>query len=112
MSNHKNILVTGNAGFMGSWLVDLLLEEGHKVIGIDNLSGGYRINVNKECEFHKGDVRNIKLMTKITKDVDIVYHLAAYAAEGQSAFSPIAINDINLKGINTTLVAAVNKICH
>ncbi|MGQ9595798.1 MAG: NAD-dependent epimerase/dehydratase family protein [Thermoproteota archaeon] len=44
-----NILVTGGAGFMGSWLVDELLNRGHGVISVDNLLGGYMSNVNKDC---------------------------------------------------------------
>lgn len=103
------ILVTGGAGFMGSWLVDELLERGHDVVSVDNLSGGYMRNVNKDCEFIKGDLRNLALVKRITKDVDIIYHLAAYAAEGQSVFSPIEINDINITPMNNLLVCAVNN---
>ncbi len=105
----KNILVTGGAGFMGSWLVDELLMSGHNVTSIDDLSGGYMRNVNKECSFVRGDLRDTALVNKVMKGIDIVYHLAAYAAEGQSVFSPIAINDINIKPMNNLLVAAVNN---
>ena len=82
------ILVTGGAGFMGSWLVDELIKRGHEVINVDDLSGGYMRNVNKKCKFIKMDLRNTKRVLKITKGVDIIFHLAAYAAEGQSVFSP------------------------
>lgn len=103
------ILVTGGAGFMGSWLVDGLLTQGHKVVSVDNLSGGFTRNVNKKCKFVKMDLRDTKKVSKITKDIDIIFHLAAYAAEGQSIFSPIEINDINVKSMNNLLVAAVNN---
>ena len=105
----SNILVTGGAGFMGSWLVDELIDRGENVINVDNLSGGYLRNVNKKCTFIKGDLRDTKLVNKITKNIDIIYHLAAYAAEGQSVFSPIEINEINLRPMNNLLVAAVNN---
>ena len=82
----KTILVTGGAGFMGSWLADELVKRGHKVISVDNLSGGYERNINPDCKFVKIDLRDFKKVNKIMKGVDIVFHLAAYAAEGQSVF--------------------------
>ncbi len=94
---------------MGSWLVDELLGRGHSVISVDDLSGGYMRNVNKDCTFIKGDLRDTALVNRVVSDVDIIYHLAAYAAEGQSVFSPIEINDINIKSMNNLLVAAINR---
>lgn len=103
------ILVTGGAGFMGSWLVDELIKRGHKVISVDNLSGGFKRNVNPKCRFIKMDIRDKNKVNKIVKDIDVIFHLAAYAAEGQSIFSPIEINDINITPMNNLLVAAVNN---
>lgn len=54
------------------------------------------------------DVRDRKKVEKVFEGVDVIFHLAAYAAEGQSFFSPIQINDINITSMNTLLVAAVN----
>ena len=105
----KTILVSGGAGFMGSWLVDELIKRGHNVISVDNLLGGYMNNVNKDCKFIKVDLRDRNKVQEIVKGVDIIFHLAAYAAEGQSIFSPIAINDINITPMNILLVAAVNN---
>lgn len=105
----KNMLVTGGAGFMGSWLVDELISRGHNVSSVDDMSGGYMRNVSKDCSFTRGDLRDRALVNRLVKGVDIIYHLAAYAAEGQSVFSPIAINDINITPMNNLLVAAVNN---
>ena len=93
---------------MGSWLVDELISRGHEVTSVDNLMGGYMRNVSKECLFVKMDVRDGAKVDGVVKGKDVVYHLAAYAAEGQSFFSPVAINDINITPMNNILVSAVN----
>lgn len=103
------VLVTGGAGFIGSWLSDELIRRGHVVVCVDNLSGGYLSNVNRDCTFIKGDLRSRATVRKAMKDIDIIFHLAAYAAEGQSVFSPIEINDINITSMNNILVEAVNN---
>jgi len=103
------ILVTGAAGFMGSWLVDELINSKHDVIGVDNMLGGYKQNINHESDFIKLDLRDFDQVQKLCKDIDIIYHLAAYAAEGQSVFSPASINDINITPMNNLLVAAINN---
>jgi nucleoside-diphosphate-sugar epimerase len=53
----KTILVTGGAGFMGSWLVDELIKRGNDVISVDNMLGGFMRNVNKNCLFIKAELR-------------------------------------------------------
>ncbi len=100
------ILVTGAAGFMGSWLVDELIARGHDVTGIDNLSGGFQHNVNPACRFVVRDLRED--IEDVVAGQEVIFHLAAYAAEGQSVFSPKEINDINIRPMNNLLVAAVN----
>lgn len=102
------ILVTGGAGFMGSWLVDELLKRGHEVTSVDDLSGGFMRNVSKGCKFVKMDLRDARKVDRVVKGQDVICHLAAYAAEGQSVFSPIEINDINITPMNNLLVSAVN----
>jgi UDP-glucose 4-epimerase len=106
----KKVLVTGAAGFIGSWLVDELVERGHNVVSFDDLSGGFERNVNKKSKFIKADLRDNQKVNQVFKEekFDTVFHLAAYAAEGQSMFSPIEINDINITPMNNLLVAAVN----
>jgi len=94
---------------MGSWLVDELLERGHEVVSVDNLLGGSMRNVNPECKFVRADLRNRAKVNDVVRGTNIVFHLAAYAAEGQSIFSPVAINEINLVPMNNLLVEAVNN---
>jgi len=83
-----NILITGNAGLMGSRLADWIIETtDHNVVGIDNLSGGYEENINKKVIFYKRDLDKDDVADIFIKHkFDIVYHMAAYAAEGLSPF--------------------------
>jgi UDP-glucose 4-epimerase len=83
------ILITGVAGLLGSRLADWIIENtDHKVIGIDDLSGGYINNVHKDVGFYKFDlVEGDQLNHVFEREMpDIVYHFAAYAAEGLSPF--------------------------
>jgi UDP-glucose 4-epimerase len=105
----KRVLVTGGAGFIGSWLVDNLVDRGHEVVSADNLLGGKKENVNPDCEFVKADLVRRQEVKPLVKGVDLIYHLAAYAAEGQSIYSPISINEINVMPMNNLLVEAVNN---
>jgi len=85
-----SILVTGCAGLIGSKFCDWIVEniDSAKVIGLDNLSGGYIENVNNKVLFHKVDLTEYDEVAKIFEknSIDYVYHFAAYAAEGLSPF--------------------------
>jgi UDP-glucose 4-epimerase len=71
-------LITGGAGFIGSHLVDKLIEEGHKVVVLDNLSLGKKENINKKAKFYKIDICSSKIKNVFKKEKpDIVFHLAA-----------------------------------
>jgi len=109
--NEKRILITGAAGFIGSNLTDSLLEEGAEVIGIDNLFNGRLENLedafrNKKFEFYKGDIRDLNFLLDMFKDIDIVYHEAAFTSVPQSVKMPENCNDVNVNGVLNVLNAA------
>ena len=59
-----NILITGAAGFLGSHLVDYFIKNNHKVIGVDNMIGGSKDNVNPNSKFIKKDITELDVMEK------------------------------------------------
>lgn len=83
-----NVLITGIAGLIGSHFSRYLLDGEYNVIGIDNLSGGYKDFIDDRVIFYEMDLINsIKLEDVFRKEkIDYVYHFAAYAAEGLSPF--------------------------
>jgi UDP-glucose 4-epimerase len=83
----KKIIITGVAGLLGSRMAEWVLEHHptYKIIGIDDLSGGYREHVPESVEFHQLDLVKDNV-SPLFSDVEIVYHFAAYAAEGLSPF--------------------------
>ena len=103
--------VTGGAGFMGSHLVDELIDLGHEVVTIDDLSGGFEENVNEKATFVKGSVTDYELINKLFEEhqFDYVYHLAAYAAEGLSHFIKRFNYTNNLIGSVNLINASVNN---
>jgi len=103
-------LVTGAAGFIGSHVCDELLHMGHKVVAMDDLSGGFMENVSPRATFVKGRVENRALVAKLFKQhkFDYVFHLAAYAAEGLSHFIKVFNYNNNLIGSVNLINAAVN----
>lgn len=81
-------LVTGAAGFMGAHLVNELERSGRKVLAVDDLSGGFRANLNPRVPFLQGSVTDAEFVDGLFEQhpIEHVYHLAAYAAEGLSHF--------------------------
>jgi len=83
---------------MGSWVVDKLVEEGHEVYTIDNLSGGNRENANDEATNYILDLADKKTTEEVVKKVkpEVLFHLAACAREGASQFQPQKVTETNL----------------
>lgn len=104
----SKVLVTGGAGFIGSNLSRLLLDEGNEVVLYDNLSSGYRENVQAlaGAKFVEGDVRNRALLTETMRDTDTVFHLAASVGNARSIAHPIEDAEINVIGTLQVLEAA------
>jgi len=102
----SKIIVTGGAGFIGSHLVDALIERGDEVIIIDNLSGGIKENVNPKAKFHQLDLRELATIKSLFEGVDFVFHLAARPRIPLSVQDPIASNENNLNTTLNVLVAA------
>lgn len=103
-------LVTGAAGFIGSHVAAQLVEMGHRVIALDDLSGGYEDNVPSGATFLRGSILDHALIDSIFSEYqfDYVYHLAAYAAEGLSHFIKRFNYTNNVIGSVNLINAAVN----
>jgi len=103
------VFITGIAGFLGSHLADAMLAMGHEVEGCDNLTGGYTENVPKGARCYFADCTDLKDMQKIIKDVDVLYHCAAYVYEGLSVFSPSVVNKSIYQATSTVLSAFIQN---
>jgi dTDP-L-rhamnose 4-epimerase len=113
-----NILVTGGAGFVGSHLVDELVNAGHRVRVLDNLDPqvhGKEQRVpsyfNRSAELEVGDVRNRDVVAKAMKDMEVVFHLAAAVGVGQSMYEIERYVDVNVRGTASLLDVLVNRKC-
>jgi UDP-glucose 4-epimerase len=99
MRKSKKILVTGGAGFIGSHLVDALIERGHKVVVIDNLSTGKKENINKKAKFYKIDICSPKIGEIFKKEKpEIVFHFAAQINVRKSVEDPLFDAKVNILG--------------
>ncbi len=114
----RNILVTGGAGFLGSHLVRRLLSESvfgnARIVVLDDLSGGFRDNLpeHERLEFIEGSIGDTKLIDELfeAREFEVVYHLAAYAAEGLSHFIRRFNYSNNVLGSMNLINAAIR--CH
>jgi UDP-glucose 4-epimerase len=101
-------LVTGGAGFIGSNLVDKLINEGHEVVIIDNLSTGKTENINPAAEFHEQDITSTEI-SHLFKDVEVVFHTAAKARVQPSIEDPLSFNKVNVEGTLNLLKMSVDN---
>ena len=103
-------LVTGGAGFIGSHIVDALLQDGHIVHVIDNFSTGKRENCNKNAHYHEYDLtdtKNTKKFVEIMNNVDTIFHTAALAHVQSSIEDPLRYELNNTIGTVNILKSAV-----
>jgi len=113
---NKNVLVSGGAGFIGSFLANELISRGYHVIVFDNLEPQVHSKnstvpdyLSKEAEFIKGDVRDYDLFKKPVKRANIIFHFAAMVGVGQSMYDIQKYVDANCLGSANLLEIAVNE---
>lgn len=111
----KTVLITGGAGFIGSYLTDELLATGYKVRVYDNLwsqvhpKGEVPEYLSRDAEFIKGDVRDTVKLTKALRGVDMVVHFAAAVGVGQSMYDVVNYTHINNIGTATLMEVLANR---
>lgn len=103
------VLVTGGLGFIGSQLVEALVERNFQVSILDDFSLGFEKNIEKikkEVEVIKGDVRNFSEVEKSVKDCKYVFHMSALSYVGESLKKPELYNEVNVEGTLNVLNAS------
>lgn len=108
---NSTVLVTGGAGFIGSNLIDVLLEQNNQVICLDNFSTGKIENLEHNLEnlrfkLIEGDIRDLDTCNTACDGVDYVLHQAALGSVPRSINDPITTNEVNINGFLNMLVAA------
>jgi UDP-N-acetylglucosamine 4-epimerase len=109
--NGQKVLITGGAGFIGSNLVESMLNAGNYVICLDNFSTGKRENLkgfmdNKDFKLIEGDIRNYSDCEKSVRGIDFVFHQAALGSVPRSIKDPITSTDVNIGGFVKMLYAS------
>ena len=110
-SSKERILVTGGAGFMGSWIAEEFLKLGHEVFIVDNLNTGDLRNIPEGADYAIGDAADEAFLHGVFRvfKPDVVYSLAAFAREGTSLFSPKACVRDNVNAHVVTLSEAIRS---
>jgi nucleoside-diphosphate-sugar epimerase len=104
-------LVTGGAGFIGCHLSNTLCSLGHDVYVIDNLSFGDKTKLDSRITFVEGDIQDFNFLLQVSKNMDGVFHLAAFSRSGPSFYLPQKCHEINVKGtLNILEACRLNNI--
>lgn len=104
-------LITGGAGFIGSHIAERMLKKGMKVVVLDNLSSKSLWHVPKDIEFIKGDIRDLKTMEEVAKEVDFVFHEAAFISAVESFEKEEEALETNILGTLNVLKSGLkNKV--
>lgn len=111
MIRHRRAVVTGAAGFIGSHMVDLLLESGYEVVGVDNLSTGHWENLahhaaNRSFQFEQTDVCSLEVSQALVQEGDVVFHFAGRGEIVPSIEKPADYVTVNVMGTVNMLEAA------
>ena len=120
LKEQKTWLITGVAGFIGSNLLETLLQLDQRIIGLDNFSTGHETNLKKVSSlvsdaqwrnftFMEGDICNYETCIKATTNVEYVLHQAALGSVPRSVADPILTNNVNISGFLNMLTAAKNS---
>ena len=105
------VFITGISGLLGSTMARFLINQGHEVVGIDNMIGGVEGNVPELATYIKGDILNVEHLKEDMKGCEIVFHTAALPYEGLSVFSPMVTATSIVSGTIATAAAAIhNKV--
>ena len=103
------ILVTGGAGYIGSVLVNKLIEQGHEVNVIDDLSNGFSENIDQRANFTKGSILDESNLNQALEGVEVVYHLAAKIRVEEGEAKPELYKKVNIEGTLDLIKACVDK---
>ena len=98
----QTILVTGGAGFIGSYLAEKYVKERHLVRVLDDFSTGNVNNIRelfnyKNFKLIRGDSRNKQLLQRVTQDADVIFHLAAQINVDRSIVNPLDTFEVNMR---------------
>lgn len=100
-----SILVLGGAGYIGSHMVDTLIERNYDVVVVDNLCLGHKESIHPKARFYEGDIRDRDFLTSVfeKEEIEGVIHFAAFSQVGESVEKPLEYFNDNVYGTQVLL---------